>query len=302
MRAFLLLLFSLAAVGCGQTSDMKVSTESLTTFDVTEEPPPAPGYAPPPGTAAPATAEAAAPQIAYSYSFGYTVDAGALAGVQRAHVALCDRLGTARCRVVSLTRDSGDGQFVQAGLTLLVDARIARTFGDRLDAAVTGAGGQASQRGIEAEDLSKQMVDTQARIRGKQALAERLLALLQNRQGKVGELVEAERAYAQAQEELDAARTWLAEMRGRVTMSRLEIRYSSSAPAGGGVWQPVRTAVREAGQVLGASVAALVTLTVALLPWALLLWLLVWLSRKLGWFRRLRWPWRRREPMAPDKG
>ena len=279
---WLVLIALVALAACGQSQNRSVSTEQLSTYDVAEAPPP---EAPERSKQAPATA-----QIAYTYSFGYRVAADDVAAVQRAHVALCDRLGPARCRIASMSRDSGDGRFVQAGLTLLVDARIARQFGDRLDAAVSGAGGEVSQRGIQAEDLSKQIVDTEARLRGKEALAQRLLALLGSRRGKVGELVEAERAYAQAQEELDAARSWLAEMRGRVAQSRLEISYTSQRPAGGGFLQPVREAFREAGQVLGASLAALVTFTVALLPWALLLWLLLWTVRRLGWLKRLRWP------------
>lgn len=293
-----ILLALILATGCGQSQNMAYKgAEELKTYDVAEEPPPPEGVQPPGITANSQVASPeppSAPQIAYTYAFGYTVDPGAVADVQRAHVSLCDRLGAARCRIASLTRDTGDGQFVRAGLSLLVDARIARAFGDRLDAAVAGAGGQVSSRGIEAEDLSKQIVDTEARIRGKQALADRLLVLLQNRQGKVGELVEAERAFAQAQEELDAGRSWLAEMQQRVGMSKVDISYSSTAPAGGGLWRPVRESVAQAGQVLGSSIAALITLTLALLPWVLVLWVLLWALRRLGWARRLRWPWRRR--------
>jgi hypothetical protein len=284
----------LGLTACGESHDMKVTTESLKTFDVAEEaPPPA---VEPPGLVANPRAEpnAAAPQIAYIYSFGYRVPADAVPQVQRQHVAMCDRLGAARCRIVSMNRDSGDGQFVRAALSLVVDARIARAFGDRLDAAVTGSGGAVSTRGTQAEDLSKQIVDTEARLRGKQALAERLLALLANRQGKVGELVEAERAYAQAQEELDAARSWLAEMRGRVSMSRLDIDYASDGPEGGGMWQPVRSSVAEAGQVFGSSIAALITLTLALLPWLLVLGGSIWMIRRLGGLKRFRLPLRRR--------
>jgi hypothetical protein len=300
MKRWASILLLLGASGCGQSQDMKVSTESLKTFDVAEEPPPPndlPGIVARPEVPRPAQA---APEIAYTYSFGYRVDAPDVPQLQRRHVAMCDRLGPARCRIVSMTRDSGDGQFVQAALSLLVDARIARAFGDRLDAAVAGAGGAVSARGIQAEDLSKQIVDNEARVRGKQALAERLLALLQNRQGKVGELVEAERAYASAQEELDSARSWLAEMRGRVAMSKLEISYASESPQGSGWWQPIRSSIAEAGQVFGSSIAALITLLLALLPWVLAAAGLIWLLRRLRWFRQLRIPrWRRARP-APQ--
>jgi hypothetical protein len=76
---------------------------------------------------------AALPQIAYAYTIGYRAAAGAIAGLQRRQIGLCDRLGPARCRIVSMSRDSGDDGAPQGALSLLVEARIARPFQDRLD-------------------------------------------------------------------------------------------------------------------------------------------------------------------------
>jgi hypothetical protein len=239
------------------------------------------------------------PQIAYTYTIGYSLGAARVGEVQRRHVALCDSLGPARCRLVSMHRDSGDGGATQAALSLLVDARIARSFQDRLDAAAAGSGGSVSSRGIEAEDLSKQMVDTAAQVRGKEALAQRLLALLQTHNGKVGELVEAEKAYADTEEELDAARSWLAEMRGRVTMSKIDISYAGAVAETRSAWTPLGEALSDAGRAIGSSAAKLVTLLLTLLPWLLFLALLLWIVRRRGWRLRLRWPRRRASGPAP---
>lgn len=286
-------LLLLLAASCGAAENQtKSATKDMNVYDVTAE-------------SAPETAGGpsdprsnASPQIAYSYTYGYRLGAGDIAIVQRRHTALCDALGPTRCRVASLKRESGDGEFVRAELSLLVDARIARAFGERLDTAVTGAGGSATSRGIEAEDLSKDVVDTAAKIRGKEALSERLLLLLRNRTGKVGELVEAERAYAAAQEELDAARSWLAEMQGRVSMSRIDISYASSIPVGGGALRPLRDSLAESGQVFGRSLAALLTFTLILLPWALLFGAALFAVRRLR--RHLGWRWPRRRRAEPD--
>jgi Domain of unknown function (DUF4349) len=231
---------------------------------------------------------AAAPQIAYSYTYGYRLSEDDIGAVQQKHIALCDKLGAARCRVVSMKRAANDGEFVEASLSLQVDAKIARSFGQTLDKAVSDTGGETSSRDIEAEDLSKQMVDTAARIRAKEALTDRLLLLLKNRTGKVGELVEAERAFADAQEELDAARTWMAEMQQRVALSKIEISYNGRSPSGGGLWQPVRDSLAAAGQILGSSIGVLIGFILAVLPWLLLLSGLIWLSRRFGWFRNIR--------------
>lgn len=244
----------------------------------------------------------AEPRIAYKYRHGYRLGAGNVGVVQQAHLALCDKLGTAHCRVVSMERASSDGDFIRASLNLQVDATKARSIGEALDKAVGDAGGEVADQGIEAEDLSKQMVDTQARIKAKQALADRLLVLLQNRSGKVGELVEAERAFADAQEELDAARSWMVEMQQRVSFSAIEISYNSSAPSGNGLWRPIRDSFASAGQTIGNSIGLLVNFIAIILPWLFALLGAVWGARRLGWSKGLRFPrlTRRQKPDPED--
>ena len=204
------LVLAAALAGCSKPQNKMAS--DMATFDVAEAPPPdAAG-------AGPAIVQAA-PQIAYSYGYAYTLPAAAIAAAQARHVALCDALGPARCRIVKMERSGGlEGEYGGGTLQLIVAAPIARDLARRLDATAREAGGTPAGRTISAEDLSKQIVDTDARIRAKQALADRLLGLIQTRDGKVGELVEAERAFATAQEELDAARSWMGEMRQRVAM------------------------------------------------------------------------------------
>jgi hypothetical protein len=236
------------------------------------------------------------PRIAYSYTLGYRLGTGDVGAVQTRHIALCDKLGTAKCRIKSMQRSVSDGEFVNAGLNLVLDATIARNFQTELDKAVESAGGESTSREMDAEDLSKQMVDTEARIKAKQALADRLMVLLRTRSGKVGDLVEAERAFAEAQEELEAARSWMTEMQARVAMSDIKISYNSDAPAGSGLWRPIRDAFGEVGQILGDSVGTLLRFVVALAPWLTALWGLVWVIRRRGWTKGWRWRfWRKKE-------
>lgn len=235
------------------------------------------------------------PQIAYNYEFSYTLEGDDVAKAQVAHVSLCDKLGGARCRVVSQQRASASTAWGK--LSLQVDSEIAKQFGDDVDASIAGLGGRSAMRQINAEDVSKQMIDASARVRAKQALADRLLILIQRRDGKVADLVEAERAFAEAQEELESARQWMADLRGRVAMSRFDITYnpndqdSAVAPR----QSSLRKAIGNAGYTLADSLASLIYLVVAALPWILTMWALVRLGRWRGWFRNWRWPWRRTE-------
>jgi hypothetical protein len=280
MRKPLIILgIGLYLTGCSSEQSSQTPAVESAMYDVSAEPP---GIAAAPKAANPATPIiAAAPQIAYEYSYGFRLPTEALAKVQAKHVALCDSLGVARCRVIDMKRSAGEGDYASGSLQLAVASSIARPFGARLSEAAGEEGGTLADSGITAEDLSKQIVDTEARLRQRTLLATRLTELLATRKGSVAELVEAERAVAQVQEEIDQARSWLAQMRGRVAMSKISVSYSSASPAGGGFAEPIREVLGRASAILGISVAALITLVVGLGPWVALI--------ALGW-----WLWRRR--------
>lgn len=269
-------------------------------MEATQAPPPPPKIMISAADAAdPAKPIASDAQIAYTYTYGYTLTDQSIAPVQAAHMKLCDSLGKTHCQIAKMEHESRDGETATASLTLKVDAALAKTFEAQLDKAVGDAGGSNSSRSIEAEDLTKDMTDTGAKIKAKQALADRLLGIIQHHGGDVGDLVSAERAFSDAQEELDAARTSMAQMRGRVAMSDVKISYQSTSPAGSGFWQPVREALTSVGEMLGKSIAALLSVIILVLPWALAIWAMLWLKRRLGWSTGIRWPWRRRVAPGP---
>ena len=177
---------------------------------------------------------------------------------------------------------------------LLIDARMVSQMNQRLDALATAGGARIASHQVEAEDVTRQVIDTDARVRAKQALAERLLAIIRSGKGQVGELVQAERAYATTQEELDAARAEQANLAQRIAMSRMTIityRFSEMP----GDRSPILRSLASAGGTLSTSIAALITLTIGGLPWLVIgllaLALLRWIAVRRGW----RWPFRRRD-------
>ncbi|WP_165799668.1 DUF4349 domain-containing protein [Sphingomonas oleivorans] len=207
------------------------------------------------------------PQIAYTYQYAFRLPAAAIAPAQDRHIALCDQLGPERCRVLNMERAISES--ASGSLTLMVRAGLARSFGRALSAATVQAGGRQTDSSIQAEDLSKQIVDTEARLRAKQALADRLIGLLKTRSGPVADLVAAERAVADVQEEIDAARSWLAEARGRLAMSTFELSYASDGPLGSGFLEPLRRSLGTMTSLFSQSLSFLILLLAAILPWAL---------------------------------
>jgi hypothetical protein len=302
MRIVLMLAAAAAVAGC---SAQNGPSGSQTTAESAMAPAATDAAARAKGGDGPAPVEVALPQLAYSYKLGFLLDGGKIAEAQEAHRALCERLGPARCQLLALSRGQAEDAEGSASLKLRVASAEARSFSDALGKAVSQAGGRAIGTQVSAEDVSKNIVDAEARIRQRELLVARLTEILRTRTGKVAELVEAERSVAQAQEELDQAKGWLAELRGRVAMSDFEIHYSAVAPSA----SPGSTGSQLADAVVGSvasfliGIRGLLTLLIYLLPWLLILVPAVLLVRA----GRRRW---RRRPVGavavqappPDEG
>lgn len=292
----------LVAVTCAILLSSTSRRELLNTYDVQESPGrsgspvqaanmsynyPAPASAVEPardGVGA-AAIPISVPQVAYSFTLGYRLPAAAIAGAQQAHLDLCNRLGP-RCQLVAMQRASGDDGVQSAHLKLRVASAIAQQVSASLTAAVGKAGGRAVDTQITAEDVSKDIVDTDARLRQREILVSRLTEMLRGRQGKVGELVEAERSVAQAQQELDQAKGWLGELRGRVAYSDFSISYTPitapvAAPTRQGFLGQLGDAVAQSGAAVADTARTLLLLVIYLAPWALIAALALFAARPL---------------------
>ena len=213
------------------------------------------------------------PELAYAYVLGYRIPGPRIAEAQQAHLTLCQRLGTTRCQLVSMRNGSSDQGYANASLQLRVASGIAQSFRADLTKAIADTGGRPAETNITAEDVSKDLVDTEARIRQREILVTRLTDMLRNRQGRVSELVEAERSVATAQEELDQAKGWLRELRTRVGLSQFTINYvpavaiePSPRPQSGRLGDAI---LASAGMVFAIGRNVLILL-IFLTPWALM--------------------------------
>ena len=273
---------TLAACSEGESYE---TVEAVTTMDVAEEAameaeaPPAP-EADAASDESIATSEipAAAPKIAYVYSYGFRVPREEIAPLQQRHADMCAELGPLTCQVRSMSQSGADDDYGYGELEISVAADRAREFGRELAAAAESEGGDQISSSIAGEDLSKQIVDTEARLRSREVLRDRLMEVLQTRKGSVQELVEAERGVAQVNEEIDQARSWLQEMRGRVAYSRVTVTYQSEGAGPGGFFEPIRKAIESIGPVAGNVIGGLILLLTIFLPLGLVgygLWLLV---------------------------
>jgi hypothetical protein len=230
--------------------------------------------------------------LAYSYQYGISVAPAQLRALITKHEAQCTAAGVEQCQVIESSTTENDGQSWGYGkLHLRATPAWLNGLRERLSADAIAAGGKLVESGVSSEDLSRQIVDTEARLRAKTTLRDRLQQLLATRPGNLADLLAAERALAEVQGELDATQSTLAMMRARIAMSVVQIRYQSTADAlSDSAWTPIRRAFSEAALLFSASLGALIQFVVTIAPWIPALWLLYWAAR--------RWLFRRRAAAA----
>lgn len=234
------------------------------------------------------------PKIAYSYSYAYRLDGDRIPALQRRHADICEAQGPAVCRIVKLEQNGMEGELARGDLQLQVATPRVRAFGTELAKVVGQSGGKEIATAISGEDLTKKIVDTAARLRSREVLRDRLMEVLAARKGTVAELIEAERGVAAVNEEIDEAKSWLAEMQGRIEFSDVRIRYVSeeatfqATQQGNAFTTPVNAAISSIGGILGLIVAAIIMLTTIAIPIGLVVWAVRWLWRLV----------RRRQPVA----
>lgn len=230
--------------------------------------------------------------LAYVHGRGIEVPSQRVAGVMDAHVRACEQAGVRLCQIIRAERSGDPDSSVTGFVQLRGEPRWLSTFMGGIDAAVDRAGGRVTSRNTSTEDLTRQIVDTEARLRAQTALRDRLQQLLRERPSRLADLLEVERELARVQADIDAVQSNLAVMRTRVAMSELNINYTSAPrPLGSDTMLPLREAFADFLGIIVSGFATIVYLIAGLIPFAIvaipLVWLLLrWRKQRGGRFFR----------------
>ena len=235
--------------------------------------------------------------LAYAYSQRLELPGTRLAAVMDSHIAACQSAGEARCQLMGSSRDGEPDARMSGQLTLRGEPQWLREFMQTVASDADGAGGRLVHRGSTTEDLTRNIVDSEASLRASRTLRERLMRLLESRPGSLQDLLAVERELARVQTEIDAIESTLAVMRRRVSMSTLTVAYQSPAPSvSTQTFGPLREAFTHFVARAVESAAAIVSIVAFLLPWVVVGAVLVWL------LKRLRRASLRRRAATPDTG
>lgn len=273
--------------------------------DVAEEaaPPPAAAPAPPgptdasaPNTNSPGPSQPAGPTpvlyLAYTYAMALEIPSERLPGVMDRHVQACQAAGPRLCQLIGSNRTGDPESYMEGYVSLRGEPAWLNNFKAGMAQQADEAGGRIVQQSTASEDLTRQIVDTEARLRAQTALRDRLQQLLRSRPGRLADLLEVERELARVQGEIDAVQSALAVMRTRVAMSELTLTYRSAPrPVGSDTFEPLRQAFANFLGIIVGGFAAIITLIAVLIPFAIVLvplgWLLLrWRKNRGGRFFR----------------
>lgn len=222
--------------------------------------------------------EAQTPQLAYAY--GYTIQAPRreIAGLVARHEQACLQAGPQRCQVIGSSTQSYGQDQQTATLEIRAEPGWLTGFRNGLAADAQAADGRVSDSSTTSEDLTRALIDTEAHLRAKTALRDRLQTMLATRDGNLQTVLEVERELARVQGEIDAATSTLQVMRARVAMSRATLTYQSEGVmAPDSATAPLQSALNNALGVFMTGLAAIVTVLAFALPFILVIGPLVWL-------------------------
>ena len=275
-----------APVAGDMMASAAVSAEAGAPMDMARMGAPAPVAPAQPGS--PAEGAQAVPSealIAYSYSMGLELPAERVIAVRDAHLKACVEAGPRQCQLLGASSNAAGEERISAQLQLRGAPAWLATFRAGIESDAQKFDGRLVSNSIGSEDLTRQIIDTEATLRAQVTLRNRLTELLSKHQGKLADLLEVERELARVQGEIDARTSALNVMRTRIAMSDLSVSYDSRGVlVSDRTADPTMQALYEFLDTVSYSFASVIRFIAGILPWLVLLIPVLWLLRR--WWRK----------------
>lgn len=227
--------------------------------------------------------------IAYTYNLGFSLPQATVEPVMAGHVTACEAAGPRKCIIINSSLNNQSDDYTSGYLSMRAEPEWIGGFLRGVDAEVAQADGEVTSRDKQAVDLTRAILDTDARLNAQITLKGRLEDLLANRDGELADLLQVERELARVTGEIESITSNLKALRLRVAMSEITLQYDTKRSlVGGGRANPLASAFGDFFYNMSSALAGVVTFFAVGLPWMVLLgiFLFIWL--------RLIWPWVRK--------
>jgi hypothetical protein len=214
-------------------------------------------------------------RIAVTRSFTLRLPGSEVAAVQERHLTECAKL---ECTVLETRLDQlGDGR-----VSARASVRVAPERYPALAAIITARPAEVTTQSERADDRTIAVLDVDKRLEVKTALRDRLTAMLNDPATKsVADLIAIEKELVQAQGDIEAATTQRNYLRTITDTVQVDITYDGRQVVVAGYdFSPIKRAVDSIGGTFATSVASLITLVAAAVPWLPVIALLVWGARR----------------------
>lgn len=221
--------------------------------------------------------------LAYSYSMGVSAPKGAVEPMMNAHQAKCVSAGPSVCQVLGASVNKYGEDQASAYLNLRAKPEWLETFRNDVASDAEGAGGKLTSNTVNAEDLTRYIIDLDARLEAKITLRDRIRILLENSEGSLSDILAAERALADVQGEIDSMTAQLNAAKARIAMSTLNISYQSDPETSVGLFKPLAEAFGDFGRTSVASLASAVRFVAGAWPFFIILMVVLAILRM--WWR-----------------
>lgn len=230
--------------------------------------------------------EAAEQYIAYSHSLGLRLPVDAVEPVMSAHVEACQAAGPSLCIITNTSFNNQSDEYASGSVSLRAKPEWIESFLGGIEEEAAAAKGEISYRNTYAEDLTRAIIDTGARLEAQRTLQGRLQTLLETRDGDLNELLAVERELARVTGEIESTDAYLKTLRLRVSMSQLSINYETKySPVSAQRFNPLGEALSDFFYNLSSGLAGVITAFAIGLPWLFLIGLMLFIWLRVIWPR-----------------
>lgn len=299
MKHLLIGLSALTLVGCEGSSSY--SEGRIGSFNASAEadfaPEPAPQAmrkASSPNDSGSEGADPAGVFLAYRYGFGLVMPSASVKPTADKHMQICRDAGASKCQITGSNTNNYSDTDIRANLSLRAEPQWLRSFVADMKTDIADIDGRIESENTSVEDLTRALLDTDARLKAQTTLRTRLENLLETRDAKLPDLLALERELARVQGEIESATANLKALRARVSMSVVNISYTSERVAvSRSSVSPIGEALKDFVGIVSEGLASVIRFLAILLPWMIFV--------ILPSLFMLRWFWRRRRAAKPKK-
>lgn len=223
--------------------------------------------------------------LAYRYNYGFQLPAKSVAATSKSHADMCLKAGPSKCQVLNSSTSSRNEDNVSANLSLRAEPEWLESFKADIQNSVQAAKGKMTNSSVSAEDLTRQLLDTDARLKAQTTLRDRLQGLLATRNAELKDLLALERELARVQGQIESATTTLNVLRKRVSMSVVDINYQSQSVAvSQSALSPIARALKNFTGQFAYGLSNVIDFFAGILPWLIFVILPgLWIVRR--WWR-----------------